>query len=60
MSRIIGPIRNFVCDETGPTSVEYAVMLAFILMVVIAAITSLGSTTNNSFQKAATSFNSAS
>jgi pilus assembly protein Flp/PilA len=60
MSRIIGPIRRFVWDESGPTSVEYAIMLAFILMVVFGAISSLGTTTNNSFHKAATSFNSAS
>ena len=33
-------------DEDGPTSVEYAVMLAMILMAVIVTITSFGQAQN--------------
>lgn len=34
--------RNWLADEDGPTSVEYAVLLALILMVAMTAIRSLG------------------
>jgi pilus assembly protein Flp/PilA len=40
---------NFLKDESGPTAVEYAVMLALIIVVCIAAITALGSNANNTF-----------
>ena len=40
---------RFLKDESGPTAVEYAVMLALIIVVCIAAITALGSNANNTF-----------
>jgi pilus assembly protein Flp/PilA len=40
---------TFLKDESGPTAVEYAVMLALIIVVCITAITSLGSNGNNTF-----------
>jgi pilus assembly protein Flp/PilA len=40
---------NFLKDESGPTAVEYAVMLALIIVVCIAAITVLGKNANNTF-----------
>ena len=42
-------IVNFVKDESGPTAVEYAVMLALIIVVCITAITALGTNANNTF-----------
>jgi pilus assembly protein Flp/PilA len=36
-------------DTSGPTSVEYAVMLSLIIVVCIAAVTTLGSNANNAF-----------
>lgn len=36
----------FLKGEDGPTAVEYAVMLALIIVVLIAAIGNIGSTTN--------------
>jgi pilus assembly protein Flp/PilA len=42
-------VSNFLKDESGPTAVEYAVMLALIIVVCIAAITALGSNANNTF-----------
>jgi pilus assembly protein Flp/PilA len=39
----------FLRDEEGPTAVEYAVMLALIIVVCIAAITALGTNANNTF-----------
>jgi pilus assembly protein Flp/PilA len=40
---------NFLKNEDGPTAVEYAVMLALIVVVCITAITTLGSNANNTF-----------
>src|SRR5260221_7614609 len=40
---------NFLKREDGPTAVEYAVMLALIIVVCIAAITTLVSNANNTF-----------
>ena len=40
---------DFLKKEDGPTAVEYAVMLALIIVVCIAAITTLGSNANNTF-----------
>ncbi len=46
-------VGRFLRAEDGPTAVEYAVMLAFIIIVCIAAITVLGTRTNEVFQKTA-------
>jgi pilus assembly protein Flp/PilA len=42
-------VAKFVRSEDGPTAVEYAVMLALIIVVCIAAITTLGSNANSTF-----------
>lgn len=35
-------VRTFLTDESGPTAVEYAVMLAAILCTIILAISAVG------------------
>jgi pilus assembly protein Flp/PilA len=40
---------DFLRNEDGPTAVEYAVMLALIIVVCISAITVLGSNASNTF-----------
>ena len=40
---------DFLNREDGPTAVEYAVMLALIIVVCITAITALGSNANKTF-----------
>jgi pilus assembly protein Flp/PilA len=40
---------DFLKQEDGPAAVEYAVMLALIIMVCILSITVLGSNANNTF-----------
>jgi pilus assembly protein Flp/PilA len=42
---------EFLKREDGPTAVEYAVMLALIIVVCIAAIATLGSNANLTFSK---------
>ena len=49
LSRIKNVVVNFCEREDGPTAVEYAVMLALIIVVCIAAITTLGSNANSTF-----------
>lgn len=46
-------------DETGASAVEYAVMLALILMVAFVAIQALGGSVNNAFQLFVDTFRSA-
>jgi pilus assembly protein Flp/PilA len=49
MSLITRKLVAFLKKDDGPTAVEYAVMLALIIVVSIAAITTLGSNANNTF-----------
>lgn len=49
MRQSIKNIVNFLKREDGPTAVEYAVMLALIIVVCIAAVTTLGSNANATF-----------
>lgn len=49
MRAVIQTVVEFVKQEEGPTAVEYAVMLALIIVVCIAAITALGSNANSTF-----------
>jgi pilus assembly protein Flp/PilA len=44
---------RFLQKEDGPTAVEYAVMLALILVVCITAISTLGANANKTFSNAA-------
>ena len=42
-------LMNFVKSEDGPTAVEYAVMLALIIIVCLVTIQVLGSNANKAF-----------
>ncbi len=44
----------FLNDENGPTAVEYAVMVALIIVVSIVAITTLGTKVSSTFSNTAT------
>ena len=48
---------NFLKNDDGPTAVEYAVMLALIIVVCIAAITTLGSNANGVFSDVGSAVN---
>ncbi len=47
-------------DEDGPTAVEYAVMLALIIVVCLTAISALGNNANNTFKTVGNKLGSAS
>jgi pilus assembly protein Flp/PilA len=49
MRKISQWVGEFLTREDGPTAVEYAVMLALIIVVCITAITTLGKNANNTF-----------
>ena len=48
----MGKLVGFLKKEDGPTAVEYAVMLALIVVVCIAAVTQVGKNVNNTFANA--------
>ena len=49
MSKLVSSVKRFLRSEDGPTAVEYAVMLALIIVVCIAIITSVGSNASATF-----------
>jgi pilus assembly protein Flp/PilA len=55
MNRIRTFLRRFLRIEDGPTAVEYAVMLALIIVVCIAAVHQLGRASRHDFRAAGTS-----
>jgi pilus assembly protein Flp/PilA len=42
-------LRRFLVSEDGPTAVEYAVMLALIVIVCLTAISSIGTNASQTF-----------
>ena len=46
MRRVYEHLVDFLKGEDGPTAVEYAVMLALIIVVCIAGITAMGQNAN--------------
>ena len=60
MQGMISRVQRFLVSEDGPTAVEYAVMLALIIVVCIAAITTLGKNANSTFSSVGNSIGSAS
>lgn len=53
MKRFLRPLVKFLKKEDGPTAVEYAVMLALIVVVCLIAITALGESTRQTFSNVA-------
>jgi pilus assembly protein Flp/PilA len=55
MKNLTKKLQRFLTSEDGPTAVEYAVMLALIIIVCLTAITTLGTNTKAVFNNVATS-----
>jgi pilus assembly protein Flp/PilA len=47
-------IQRFLASEDGPTAVEYAVMLALIVIVCLVSIQAIGTRANQTFNSIAT------
>ncbi len=60
LAKLNQAVVNFVKREDGPTAVEYAVMLALIVVVCIAAITTLGNNAKTTFTTVGNAVGSAS
>ena len=50
MKNFMTKVERFMKSEDGPTAVEYAVMLALIVIVCIASISSIGTEVNSTFE----------
>ena len=50
MNTLTQKLVRFLKSEDGPTAVEYAVMLALIVVVCLTAISSIGTNAKNTFQ----------
>jgi pilus assembly protein Flp/PilA len=59
MNRWMRKVVQFLKKEDGPTAVEYAVMLALIIVVCLVAITTLGQQVNNTFSNVGNKLQSA-
>jgi pilus assembly protein Flp/PilA len=53
MKSLAKKVQRFLVSEDGPTAVEYAVMLALIIIVCLTAITSIGTNANATFDNVA-------
>ena len=49
MTQFVTSVKKFLVSEDGPTAVEYAVMLALIVIVCLAAIQAIGTNANTKF-----------
>jgi pilus assembly protein Flp/PilA len=54
MSQMICTVKRFLNSEDGPTAVEYAVMLALIVVVCLTAIQAVGTNANAKFNAVST------
>ena len=55
MKLLAKKVHRFLVSEDGPTAVEYAVMLALIVIVCLAAISSIGTQSSSTFNTVAQS-----
>lgn len=54
MQKFLGSVKKFLVSEDGPTAVEYAVMLALIVIVCLTAIQAIGTNANAKFEAVGT------
>ena len=54
MKNLLNSVKSFLESEDGPTAVEYAVMLALIVIVCLTAIRAVGTAANDNFNNIAT------
>ncbi len=53
MKNLALKVQRFLVSEDGPTAVEYAVMLALIVIVCLTAIQAIGTNASTTFQNIA-------
>jgi pilus assembly protein Flp/PilA len=58
MKNLAKKVQRFLVSEDGPTAVEYAVMLALIVIVCLTAIRAIGTNASATFNDVATQLGS--
>jgi pilus assembly protein Flp/PilA len=58
MQGVISRVQRFLTSEDGPTAVEYAVMLALIVVACIVSINTLSGNVQSTFSKVGSSIGS--
>lgn len=59
MQSFVSKVSRFLKSEDGPTAVEYAIMLALIVVVCLTAIQAVGKNATQTFNDIATDLNDA-
>ncbi len=54
MRSLPSPVLAFLKNEDGPTAVEYAIMMALIIVICVFSITALGTNSSNTYSYVAT------
>jgi pilus assembly protein Flp/PilA len=49
LARLFHDVRHFLESDEGPTAVEYAIMMALIIVVCVVSLTTLGSNSNKTY-----------
>jgi pilus assembly protein Flp/PilA len=55
MSGLVSKVRRFLVSEDGPTAVEYAVMLALIIVACVTIVKNLGTSISGTFSSVSSS-----
>jgi pilus assembly protein Flp/PilA len=58
MNALSAKVRRFLVSEDGPTAVEYAVMLALIVVACVTIITNLGTSISGTFSSVSSAIGS--
>ena len=58
MKSLVRQVKQFLVSEDGPTAVEYAVMLALIIVVCLTAISAIGTNASSTFNSVSQSLSS--
>ncbi len=58
MKSKVAKVQRFLVSEDGPTAVEYAVMLALIIVACVAIVKNLGTSISNTFSSVSSSIGS--
>jgi len=51
MNQFVTSVKKFLVSEDGPTAVEYAVMLALIIIVCLTAVQAIGTSAKAKFEQ---------
>jgi pilus assembly protein Flp/PilA len=58
MAQMVSRVRRFLVSEDGPTAVEYAVMLALIIVACVGIVSQLGTKISSTFNTVSTNLGS--